>query len=95
MTEAVDDPTEHDSIAGPGDGSATTSASHSGDLPADRPAPDGDGHGAIDIIGIEADLDGVQSALTRLADGTYWTDEITGEPLPADLLEADPMARRA
>jgi len=49
----------------------------------------------IDLAGIEADLDGVQAALTRLADGTYWTDEVTGEPIPADVLAADPLARRA
>ena len=49
----------------------------------------------IDVIAIEADLDGVQAALARLADGTYWTDEVTGEPIPADVLAADPLARRA
>ena len=49
----------------------------------------------IDVVSIEADLDGVQTALTRLADGTYWTDEVTGEPIPADVLAADPLARRA
>ncbi len=50
---------------------------------------------AIDLAGIEADLDGVQAALTRLADGTYWTDEVTGEPIPTEVLAADPLARRA
>ena len=51
--------------------------------------------GEIDVAGIEADLDGVQAALGRLADGTYWTDEVTGEPISADVLAADPLARRA
>jgi RNA polymerase-binding transcription factor DksA len=41
------------------------------------------------------DLVGVERALERLEDGTYWTDELTGEPLPDELLEADPTARRA
>jgi RNA polymerase-binding transcription factor DksA len=41
------------------------------------------------------DLAGVERALERLEDGTYWTDELTGEPLPDELLEADPTARRA
>ncbi len=49
----------------------------------------------IDLAGIEADLDGVQAALVRLADGTYWTDEVTGAAIPADVLAADPLARRA
>jgi RNA polymerase-binding transcription factor DksA len=41
------------------------------------------------------DLAGVEQALERLEDGTYWTDELTGDPLPDELLEADPTARRA
>ena len=47
-----------------------------------------------DLDAIEADLDGVQSALGRLADGTYWTDEVTGESISAATLDADPLARR-
>ena len=43
---------------------------------------------------IERDLADVEVALTRLDAGTYWTDEVTGDPLPQDLLEADPTARR-
>ena len=50
---------------------------------------------AIDLDAIEADLDAVQTALGRLADGTYWTDEVTGAPIPADVLTADPLTRRA
>lgn len=48
----------------------------------------------IDLAAIEADLDGVQAALARLADGTYWTDEVTGNPIPPDVLSADPLVRR-
>lgn len=48
-----------------------------------------------DLERIEADLAGVESALERLDAGTYWSDEVTGAPLPDELLIADPVARRA
>lgn len=48
----------------------------------------------IDLARIEADLAGVEAALRRLDEGTYWSDEVTGEPLDAELLLADPVARR-
>lgn len=48
----------------------------------------------IDLDAIEADLDAVQAALDRLADGSYWTDEVSGEPIPVDVLDADPLVRR-
>lgn len=44
---------------------------------------------------IEADLAAVEVALARLDAGTYWTDEVTGEPLPEELLLEHPAARRA
>jgi hypothetical protein len=47
----------------------------------------------LDLDAIERDLAGVEAALRRLDDGTYWTDEITGHPLPDDLLARDPVAR--
>lgn len=50
--------------------------------------------GAIDLDAIEADLAGVEVALARLEAGTYWSDELTGEPLPDELLATDPTARR-
>jgi len=49
----------------------------------------------LDLDGIERDLADVAVALTRLDAGTYWTDEVTGEELPAELLAATPTARRA
>lgn len=49
---------------------------------------------AIDLDAVEADLAAVETALNRLDAGTYWTDEVTGEPLPAELLEANPLLRR-
>lgn len=48
----------------------------------------------LDIDQVAADLDNVAAALSRLSDGTYWTDEVSGEELPADVLAADPTARR-
>ncbi len=49
---------------------------------------------ALDLTRIEHDLAGVEAALRRLDDGTYWTDEVTGDPLDEALLLADPVARR-
>ena len=70
----------------------TDAAPHAG-APADsqqhRPGAD-----PINLDRIEADLAGVDHALRRLDDGTYFTDEVTGEQLPSDLLERDPTARR-
>lgn len=47
----------------------------------------------IDLDAIAADLDGVERALTRLDDGSYWTDEVTGEPLPDEVLAESPTRR--
>lgn len=54
--------------------------------------PDGE---AVDLDAIERDLAAVERALERLSDGTYWTDEVTGEPIPEHLLADDPTVRRA
>ena len=48
----------------------------------------------LDLDRIEADLADVDTALARLDAGTYWTDEVTGEPLPEALLEENPLLRR-
>lgn len=48
----------------------------------------------LDLDAIERDLAGVEVALTRLDAGTYWTDEVTGNELPSELLEHSPTARR-
>ncbi|MFM2078949.1 MAG: hypothetical protein RJA49_2839 [Actinomycetota bacterium] len=48
----------------------------------------------LDLDGIQRDLADVEVALARLDAGTYWTDEVTGEVLPAALLEQHPTARR-
>ena len=53
------------------------------------------GHEALDLAAIERDLAAVEAALPRLDDGSYWTDEVTGEPIPDSVLADDPIARRA
>ncbi|MFK8025961.1 MAG: hypothetical protein AB8G26_18550 [Ilumatobacter sp.] len=49
----------------------------------------------LDLDAVESDLDAVQVALARLAEGTYWTDEVTSDPIADSVLAADPLARRA
>ncbi len=49
---------------------------------------------SLDLDGIERDLADVEVALSRLDAGTYWTDEVTGAPLSAELLAQRPTARR-
>lgn len=64
-------------------------ASETAPVPADAAAAE-----PLDLAAIERDLDGVEAALRRLDDGSYWTDEVTGEPIPDEVLAADPVARR-
>jgi RNA polymerase-binding transcription factor DksA len=49
----------------------------------------------MDLDAVERDLVAVEAALHRLADGTYWTDEVTGAPIPDHVLVRNPLARRA
>ena len=91
MRDEVDDQTEGDPSEPFNDASPATEDA----VTVDEAEHGGGGLSEIDVVGIEADLDGVQAALTRLADGTYWTDEVTGTPIPADVLAADPLARRS
>lgn len=49
----------------------------------------------VDLVAIERDLAAVEAALPRLDDGTYWVDEVTGEPIPDEVLATDPVARRS
>lgn len=48
---------------------------------------------AIDLEAIAAELADVETALARLEAGTYFTDEVTGQPLPEAFLVANPTAR--
>ena len=48
----------------------------------------------IDLDSIERDLADIEVALTRLDTGTYFTDEVTGQPIADEVLIANPLARR-
>jgi RNA polymerase-binding transcription factor DksA len=48
----------------------------------------------IDLDAVAQDLADVELALARLDTGTYWTDEVTGEPLSDEWMVAHPTARR-
>ncbi len=76
--------------------SSSETTTPAADTPADvapaAPQPPVD---EVDLDAVERDLAAVEVALERLSDGTYWTDEVTGEPLPEHVLAADPTARRA
>jgi RNA polymerase-binding transcription factor DksA len=47
-----------------------------------------------DLGHVMQQLDAVETALERLDAGTYWTDEVTGDPIPEHVLDADPVTRR-
>jgi RNA polymerase-binding transcription factor DksA len=66
-------------------------AAHVHDVPATSPPQLGD----VDLDAVERDLAAVEVALERLSEGTYWIDEVTGEPIAEHVLVADPTARRA
>jgi RNA polymerase-binding transcription factor DksA len=70
---------------------ATASVTGVSDAP-HTPANDSE---PVDLDAVQRDLAAVERALERLSDGTYWTDEVTGEPIPAHVLAADPTTRRA
>ena len=48
-----------------------------------------------DLDAVERDLNDVETALGRLDDATYWTDEVTGEEIPDEALAEHPATRRA
>ncbi|MFT3851588.1 MAG: hypothetical protein QM733_02420 [Ilumatobacteraceae bacterium] len=62
--------------------------------PEDEPVAAADTAPPLDAERIERDFADVETALSRLDDGTYWTDEVTGEPLDDALLASRPTARR-
>jgi RNA polymerase-binding transcription factor DksA len=79
----------------------TTNATDTGDSDpveenvADSAAVSTEPADAIDLDAMDADFVAVERALARLAHGTYWIDEVTGRPIPDDVLIADPTTRRA
>jgi DnaK suppressor protein len=51
--------------------------------------------GDLSILGtLRSELEEIDAALGRVADGTYGVDEVTGEPIDPARLEAVPTARR-
>jgi len=77
----------------PVDAPSADVAAADGPATATTPPPTADE--AVDLDAVERDLSAVEVALNRLADGTYWTDEVTGQPIPESILARDPLARRA
>ena len=61
-------------------------------MPTDADAGETDTNAALDRLA--NDLEAVASALTRLEAGSYWSDEISGEPIDDSVLATDPTARR-
>lgn len=51
-------------------------------------------HDPLDLDTMERDLADAETALARLDAGTYFSDEVTGQPLAEDLLASNPLARR-
>ena len=45
------------------------------------------------LEGLEADLAEIEAALQRVDEGTYGVDEVTGEPIDPERLDAVPTAR--
>jgi hypothetical protein len=64
------------------------------DATAAFPPPAAGAAAPLDLDAIEADLAGVEAALARLDAGTYWADEVTGQPLGDEFMAAHPIARR-
>lgn len=56
--------------------------------------PTHDASSNLDLGSIERDLADVEAALARLDSGTYWTDEITGDVIPDEVLARNPLTRR-
>lgn len=84
--EGLGDPHDHTTD----DSHIASAAATTGHLPGMAPEPE-----RLDLDSIEGDLDAVEEALDRLADGTYGIDELTGRPIPDEVLEHDPTARRS
>ncbi|MDW3216054.1 MAG: hypothetical protein R8G01_18805 [Ilumatobacteraceae bacterium] len=72
-----------------------TDADHAPDEgAASDPTPADPATASPDLAAIERDLTAVEAALAALDDGSYWVDEVTGDPIPDEVLAANPVARR-
>jgi RNA polymerase-binding transcription factor DksA len=78
-------------MSDPADATPTVPTAPDGPGVDEQPATDAS---KLDLDGIERDLADVESALARLDSGEYWTDEVTGAPIPDELLAEHPTARR-
>lgn len=76
------------------DGTEPAPIDHDRELRSDRGRDRDDADGP-DLDRLATEIADVEHALERLDDGSYWTDEVTGEPIGDDVLAADPTARRA
>lgn len=76
--------------------SATTSVHAVSDTPDQQPTTETAvaATASVDLDAVERDLEGVETALRRLDEGTYWTDEVSGDEIPDEVLANDPVARR-
>src|SRR3954452_21349098 len=62
--------------------------------PADHASETFEGEKDLSILEqLERDLAEIEAALQRLDDGSYGVDEVTGDPIAAERLEAYPVAR--
>ena len=95
----------HERVAGMigelrGEGLDESEAEQTGELthydqhPADQGSETFEREKDLSILeGLESDLAEIEAALQRLEDGTYGIDEVTGEPIAPERLEALPTAR--
>jgi RNA polymerase-binding transcription factor DksA len=87
VTDVSEIPDEQPAVETPSSDGPTQASDGPAQAPSEPAAP-------VDLDAVERDLTAVEVALNRLADGTYWTDEVTGQPIPDDALVRDPLARR-
>ena len=83
-----------------GEGLDETEADQTGEIthydqhPADQGSETFEREKDLSILeGLESDLAEIEAALQRLDDGSYGIDEVTGDPISAERLEALPTAR--
>ncbi len=83
-----------DAVTEPAATPAEPVATASVEAPASPEAPEAAAVRTLDLDRVERDLADVEVALARLDTGSYWTDEVTGEPIADELLADEPTRRR-
>lgn len=97
MTDVSEIPDEQPAVETPSSDGRTLASdgpAQASDVSAQAPSEPASVAAPVDLDAVERDLTAVEVALNRLADGTYWTDEVTGQPIPEDVLVRNPLARR-